>query len=109
MVLKGLSVLVLITLLISCGSQEAGTVKEGISVAVDGEQLFNKNCASCHGCNGSLGMSGAKDLSESTMTFNEMKFVIEKGKGTMPRFKEMLCKEGEMDAVVEHVLTLKKK
>ena len=95
-------------LLTSCGFLSVAVEKEEAFVIPDGEKLFIQSCSSCHGCDGTLGMSGALDLSKSTMTFNEMKFVIEKGKGAMPRFKEMLSKEGELDAVVEHVRTLKK-
>lgn len=93
--------------LISCTSNEVKQEKV-VFVIPDGEKLFQQNCASCHGCDGTLGMSGATDLSTSTLSFNEMKFIIEKGKGTMPRFREMLSKKGEMDAVVEFVQTLNK-
>ena len=108
MVLKVVFLLTAIICLVSCGSSSVEKEQEEKFVIPNGEKLFVQNCASCHGCDGSLGMSGALDLSKSTMTFNEMKFVIEKGKGAMPRFKEMLSKEGELDAVVEHVKTLKK-
>lgn len=112
MVLKYLSIACMALSVVSCSSNE---VKEAdstnkITALPDGEKLFVQNCASCHGCDGTLGMSGAHDLSESTMTFNEVKFTIEKGTDNgMPRFKEILSDEAEMDAVVEHVLTLKKK
>lgn len=93
--------------LVSCSSNEVKQEKVAF-VIPDGEKLFQQNCASCHGCDGTLGMSGATDLSTSTLSYNEMKFIIEKGKGAMPRFREMLSKEGEMDAVVEFAQTLKK-
>lgn len=110
MVLSRITIIVGLVVLSACGSAE---VKEGEhpaeSALPDGEQLFVQNCASCHGCDGTLGMSGANDLSESTMTFNEVKFTIEKGTDNgMPRFKEILSNEAELDAVVEFVLTLKK-
>lgn len=108
MVLKIITFLFVLGTISGCGSSEISEKKSTILELPDGEELFVQNCASCHGCDGTLGMSGAHDLSKSTMTFNEMKFVIEKGKGSMPRFKEMLSDEGELDAVVEHTLTLKK-
>lgn len=108
MVLRFSAFVASVFLLASCGSSSVEVEKEEAFVIPDGEKLFIQSCSSCHGCDGTLGMSGALDLSKSTMTFNEMKFVIEKGKGAMPRFKEMLSKEGELDAVVEHVRTLKK-
>lgn len=108
MVLKFGLFLVVIASLSACSNSTIEIEKVEKITIPNGENLFLRSCASCHGCDGSLGMSGALDLSKSTMTFNEMKFVIEKGKGAMPRFKEMLSKEGELDAVVEHVRTLKK-
>jgi len=109
MVLKFFVGLIAIIALFGCNSTDIDRKKSTSEALPDGEKLFIQNCASCHGCDGTLGMSGAHDLSISTMTFNEMKFVIEKGKGSMPRFREMLSAEGELDAVVEHTLTLKKK
>ncbi len=95
--------------LVSCSSPEVKEGTPGESALPDGEKLFVQNCASCHGCDGTLGMSGAHDLSDSKMTFNEVKFTIEKGTDNgMPRFKEILSNEAELDAVVEFVLTLKK-
>lgn len=106
MVLRVCFIVTVLTLS-SCNSGEVE--KEKVAFVIpDGEKLFQQNCASCHGCDGTLGMSGANDLSESNMTFSEMKFIIEKGKGSMPRFREMLSGEGEMDAVIEFVRTLKK-
>ena len=108
MVLKLTCIITAIVFFTSCGGSSVEVKKDEQIVIPNGEELFIKSCASCHGCDGTLGMSGAKNLTQSTMTFNEMKFVIENGKGAMPRFKEMLSKEGELDAVVEHVRTLKK-
>lgn len=108
MVLRLVSIFVTITLLTSCSSESLEVEKEVVFEIPDGEELFIQNCATCHGGDGSLGMSGAMDLTKSTMTFIEMKSVIENGKNAMPRFKEMLAEEGELDAVVEHVRTLKK-
>jgi len=108
MVLRFFKILALLFFFSGCSSSEMSENKPTEKLLPDGEKLFVQNCASCHGCDGTLGMSGARDLSKSTMTFNEMKFVIEKGKGAMPRFKEILSGEGKLDAVVEHTLTLKK-
>ena|SRR5690606_10029093 len=112
MVLKNWVALVGIVALTACSGTEVkeGNADQEPTRLPDGEKLFVQNCASCHGCDGTLGMSGAHDLSESEMTFSEVKFTIEKGTDNgMPRFKEILSDEAEMDAVVEHVLTLKKK
>lgn len=50
----------------------------------DGEALFKANCVLCHGNDGKLGASGAKDLSATTMDVAEMKQIILHGKGLMP-------------------------
>lgn len=52
--------------------------------ANNGESLFKANCVLCHGNDGKLGASGAKDLSASTMDAAEMKQIILNGKGLMP-------------------------
>lgn len=108
MVLRLVLIFGIISLLASCSSGSIDVEKEEAFVIPDGEELFIQNCAACHGGDGDLGMSGAIDLTKSAMTDKEMKSVIENGRNAMPRFKEMLSKEGELDAVVEHVRTLKK-
>lgn len=69
--------------------------------------LYTNNCASCHGGDGKLGIAGAKDLSASTLTDEEMKKVISNGKNAMPKYGTQLSEE-EINALVEHVKSLKK-
>jgi len=65
--------------------KKKGIAKEGTAVASnDGESLYKANCVLCHGNDGKLGASGAKDLSTSTMQLAEMKEIILHGKGLMP-------------------------
>lgn len=52
--------------------------------SLDGETLFKANCVLCHGNDGKLGISGAKDLSATTMDAAEIKEIILNGKGLMP-------------------------
>jgi mono/diheme cytochrome c family protein len=56
---------------------------------------------------GKLGLSGAKDLSESTLDSSVVKSIIADGKGAMMLFKGTL-NNAEIDAVSKFVVTLRK-
>lgn len=109
MVLKVSIVFLCFIGLISC----SGEVKDGnnseLGSLPDGEELYRANCTVCHGIDGTLGNAGSKNLTQSILQFQELKTVIESGteKG-MPRFKEILGGEAEVEAVAEYVITLRK-
>lgn len=65
-------------------------------------------CLSCHGVDGKLGNSGAKDLSISKLTPEEIKEVLSEGKGAMPPALELLADPNHMDSVVQFVQSLRK-
>ena len=71
--------------------------------------LFQQNCASCHGVDGKMGNSGAKDLSESTLTdqetINAILYGNEKG---MPPFKDQLGSEENITLLLAYVKSLRK-
>jgi len=50
----------------------------------DGKSLYEANCKLCHGADGKLGASGAKDISTTEMDVAAIKEIILKGKGLMP-------------------------
>jgi len=100
--------LIVLVGLSACGESEVGDIENEPITTPNGKSLYTLNCASCHGPDGKLGMSGAKDISETALTDEEIKKLIENGKNAMPSFKEMLSKPGEIDAVINHVTTLKK-
>jgi cytochrome c6 len=89
---------------LSCASEagETGTPPGGRS---RGAQLFSTHCTLCHGKDGKLGINGAKDLTASTLTKDEMSALVTNGKGVMAAYKNVLSK-AEIEAVVEHVRTL---
>ena len=72
-----------------------------------GKYLYESSCISCHGADGKLGLSGAKDLSVSTLVKEERIKIISKGKGGMLPFQERLS-EQEIESVAHYVGTLKK-
>ena len=66
----------------------------------DGKALYTNNCALCHGDNGKLGISGAKDISTSSMDVTAMTDLILKGKGAMPPAR---VNQEEATAIADYV------
>ena len=73
----------------------------------EARDVFVRNCESCHGIDGKKGLSGAADLSASTMSDSEILHTIQNGndKGMMP-YKDLLTKR-EQSGLVEFVKTLR--
>jgi cytochrome c6 len=96
----------LASLVLACGSaaepQHANTPAPG-----EGEVLFNMQCANCHGRKGTLGISGAKDLSVSTLSRDSMIAVVVRGRGTMMPYGELFDRK-QIQAVVDHALSLRR-
>lgn len=98
----------------SCESAEEKIAKETaaaqgagkVSLAPDGMAVFRKNCVTCHGANGKLGLNGAKDLSVSTLSVEERVSIITNGKNLMTPFAAVLSPE-EIQSVAAFTLTLK--
>jgi cytochrome c6 len=75
---------------------------------VEKETLFRTNCASCHGMDGKLGLSGAKDLTQTKLTNTQLKKLIQKGKNGMPPFEDLIPEANKIEALVETINALKK-
>lgn len=90
----------------SCESDTASGEVNTTTIPVDGKKLFNIHCAACHKYNGTGGVSGAKDLTISTMSREEIEAVVKNGAGDMMPFKDVL-KPVEIQGVVDHVQTLR--
>jgi cytochrome c6 len=71
-----------------------------------GDQLFNMHCTLCHGKDGKLGLNGAKDLTTSALTKEQMIAQVTNGKGAMMAYKNVLS-AAEIEAVVAHVRSLR--
>ncbi len=80
--------------------------KNSETSGIDGAKVFKITCALCHGNDGKLGANGSKDLTASTMTFDDRVNIITNGKGAMAAYSSILSKE-EIDAVAAYTLTLK--
>lgn len=58
-----------------------------------GKAIYSQYCVSCHGEDGGLGMSGAKQLGQSTLDDNQRIAIITNGKGVMAGFNSKLTPE----------------
>lgn len=90
--------------LMACSASGGGPADQRGTVQT-GEEIFRSECVMCHGQDGKLGMAGAKDLTTSKLSKEEMVAVVANGKGAMIGFKDRLS-AAQMDLVVEHVRTL---
>ncbi len=91
-----------IALMVGCGNDPGATTTRPVS---PGEKVYQMHCVLCHGKDGTFGISGAKDLTRSTLTSTEMTALVTDGKGAMMPYRNVLTK-AEIEAVVEHVRTL---
>lgn len=88
--------------LAACGPASADSSAN--STIVDGAQLFKKHCVLCHGADGRLGLNGAKDLSQSTLSLEKRKILITHGKNLMTPFANVLA-PSEIEAVANYTLS----
>lgn len=103
MVLR-ISYIIIFGFLVSCSSPEKD---ENKTTKIDSKYLYTLKCAACHGTSGDLGAAGAKDLSISKLTDNELKKIITEGKSGMPAFQSSLSSE-EIDEIINFVKHLRK-
>ena len=72
-----------------------------------GASLYTMHCAQCHGEDGKLGASGAKDLSASRLSDAQITTIIKNGKGAMPSMKALLETNENINLVLSHVKGLR--
>lgn len=70
--------------------------------------LYSMHCAQCHGEDGKLGSSGAKDLSQSSLTDARIDQMIKKGKNAMPPMQALLETQENINLVAQHIKRLRK-
>lgn len=108
MVLRFSSIFLLVALY-SCGNQSVSSVDDqGSEEPLSGEVLYSNHCSSCHGADGKLGASGAKDLTQSKMNLEDVKSLLKTGRKAMPVMKEILETEENMTSVSEFVIEFQK-
>lgn len=113
---KALAALSVILILAAYGLAEVNKKKQG-EVKVDtssstdpleiGKITYqNAGCMSCHGADGKLGASGAKDLSVTMLPIDDQKAIIRNGKSPMPGYKDLT--DEQLNDLVEYIGTFKK-
>ena len=75
---------------------------------LSGKELFSQHCASCHGADGKLGLSGASDLSKSKLSVEQISEILDKGRNGMPAMKVLLQTPKNSEAVSTYTLELRK-
>lgn len=80
---------------------------EAPAAVSEGEIIFEAKCALCHGVDGKLQLSGAKDLSVSKLTKAETIEMIKSGKGLMAGYKDEFNEE-QLNALADYVEGLRK-
>ncbi len=73
----------------------------------DGAALYKKNCARCHGDDGTRGKFRAKNLQTSKMPDGEILALIKSGKKMMPSFNKTLS-DAEIKSVIAYTKKLRK-
>jgi mono/diheme cytochrome c family protein len=74
------------------------------SIAINGNEIYQEKCALCHGNEGKLGMSGAKDITVTNLSHSDIVSLIANGKNTMPAFNSTLNSE-QIEAVTNYIET----
>lgn len=95
--------------LVSCSNNESkADILPPETPEERGASLFIMHCASCHGEDGKLGASGAKDLTMSKLSDEEIEKIIVNGKNAMPPMKVILENKENLALVIKHVKSFKK-
>lgn len=79
----------------------------GYDLLSHGKAVYTTYCQVCHGAEGNLGLSGAKNLQVSQLSEQEVNYIIINGKGNMAAYEKVLS-EQEVKAVTAYVITLRK-
>lgn len=106
----GLTAFATAVILLSCGGNPDESVRsKGSDKAPvqDTTALYAQRCATCHGMNGAMQMGGAKRLTESVATREEIIGQIRYGKGTMPPFGQILS-DTQIEALADYTLGFRK-
>lgn len=96
----------LTVLAMACGNGTSPSGGAKMESAPNGSELFALHCTLCHGKDGTLGINGAKDLSVSVLSRDEMIALVSEGKGAMMPYKNVLTQK-QVELVVDHLRTLR--
>lgn len=96
----GLALLVLT----SCSAGESDSSNTPVSV---GKELYENSCTACHGVDGELGAGGASNLAKSKLSSDEIRVIIENGRGAMLPQKDAYESDSDLEEIVNHVISLR--
>jgi len=106
-----MDVRILIPLLVlgfsSCSESVEKFDKNDTNKHLSGVKFYEQRCVVCHGPDGKLGVSEAKDLSTSKLNNIEIEKIVNDGKGAMPPFKHTIESDSTLIELVEHIKTLR--
>lgn len=72
----------------------------------NGREIFERNCSRCHGTDGTKGKWGAKNLTLSKLSDDELSAIITNGKGRMPAWGNIL-KNDEIERLKDYIKTMR--
>ncbi len=106
-----ISIWVCIVMISACTNQSTPTpptkTDEHATTTINPAELYKANCVVCHGADGTMGMNGAKNLKESTLSKEQIVKQITYGKGMMVGFDEKLS-AAEIDQLATYIQTFRK-
>lgn len=104
----------MIALILSCSDGPKKTnanqslnsqVSEKKNAGPNGQKIYTQFCQTCHGKEGNDAISGAKDLTKSTMSLTEVKnIIINGGKNPSMIAYGKLLKPKQIEAVADYVM-----
>lgn len=97
---------ILLIALAACQSGSPDVSSSSTGAASAGAALYAKKCALCHGDDGKMAVGGAKDLTASTLSKDEVVQQIIHGKGSMPPYGDVLSAQ-EIDQIADYTLSLR--
>jgi len=92
----------------SSSNTDAILNQNAVAALNNGKAIYTQVCSACHGVDGKLGISGAKDLSASLLSKEDIIKTVSEGKGLMQSYKGMLS-EQEIVSVASYVESLRVK
>ena len=105
---KKLFLLSAVIFIVACGENpKPQEITPAANKGEYGVDIFRKNCVSCHGAEGNMGVNGAADLTKSTLSLDERVATITNGRKVMLPFKQLLSAE-EIAKVAAYTESLKK-
>ena len=99
--------LIILIVLSTVSSISFATLTPKNKLEKTGKEIFESNCARCHGTDGTKGKWGAKNLKLSNLADNELLAIISNGKRIMPAWNHTLT-TNEIELVKEYIKTLRK-